>query len=361
MSAHRTPPCPYFAECGGCPLMDREYEDQLRKKRKRLAEALDADPEPVTPSPRQVDYRRRVTWHGAYDDEGVRVGTMRAEGQARELVNLPSCLVVHPELNVALESVRAAVNDLVPGEGEFRLEATCDADERVGLVFHVSRTDEEPFAKVARAMMDTGVAAVRVVDDQDKVRFEQGDPRQFVLRPGVHFSLQSFTQVNFEQNEALVGEVLRAAREVDAKRVLDLYSGIGNHALALAPHVQSVLAVESALGAVADARDNAARAGLDRVTVLRSAASAAVRELVKRRERFDVVVLNPTRAGADGVVEHLPRLKARRVIYVSCSPSTLARDLKVLKKADYRLTRATPFDMFCQTAHVETVAVVDRK
>lgn len=368
----RTPSCPHLERCGGCQLMHLDDAAQLESKRAfvqaALARAGVTAPAvaPVRAAASVEGYRRRTLWHGLYGPGGVRFGLFH--NQSQRIVDLPDCRVLHPELNVALESVRGAIAHLVEGAGSFRVEAVCDATERVGLVLFIPRDAIDGFAEVARAMIETGVVAVRIVDEHDSTLLEEGDPRQFVLRTEaagaarheVRYSLQSFTQLNFEQNSALVEHVLASAREAGARRVLDLYSGIGNYAVTLAAEADEVLAVESSMSSVADSRDNAARLGRSNLRCVRSASSSAVRELVRRGERFDFVVLNPTRAGADGVVGSLARLGAARICYVSCSPPTLARDLAVLQRAGYRLTSVTPFDMFPQTYHVETIAVLDR-
>lgn len=370
----RTPPCPYWEICGNCQLMQLSYAAQLEAKHGLVAEALrrvdrlDARPAPVQASVPETGTRRRTTVRASFGPGGLRMGLSRHG--SRDLVDLPTCLILHPQLNAALETVRAAVTAYLGGtSGEFELDAVCDLDSRVGLVFHVARALFDGFAAACHALVEAGIEAVRLVDEHDRTLLEEGDPRQFVLRrtaaPGgpleTRFSLQSFTQLNFEQNEALVACVQAAAQEVGARRILDLYAGIGNYSLPLAPQALEVVAVESSMSSVADARDNAVRLGLANVRSLRGATGRVVRELIRRRERFDFVVLNPTRAGADGVVEHLARLGPRRICYVSCSPPTLARDLAVLARDGYRVTAIQPFDMFPQTYHVETVAVADRR
>ena len=364
----RTAPCPYFAACRNCGLMEQTYAAQLATKRQAIVDAfarhgLAPEVPEVVPSPREDGYRRRATFRGVYRAEGVALGLFRAG--THELTDLPHCMVVHPELDVALDSVRGTVGDFLTGRvGEFRVEVLCDADERVGVELFVPREDLDAFEQVAAALIETGVAAVRIADESGSTLREHGDPRQFTARRvgsvACQLSLESFTQLNGEQNEQLVAHVEAMAGDLAGARVLDLYSGLGNYALPLAVRAREVLAVETSLSAVADARNSAERLGLKNLRSVRSPASQAVRELAHRRERFDLVVLNPTRAGADGVMPALAKLKPRRIIYVSCSPRTLARDLaELLKKPRYILKTIKAFDMFPQTTHVETVAVLE--
>jgi 23S rRNA (uracil1939-C5)-methyltransferase len=353
--------------------MHLEYPAQLEAKRAFVSRALvqhgllDATPVPVVASPAEEGYRRRTTVRGRTGPDGPRLGLLRRG--THDLVDLPSCQILHPQLSLALESVRSAVAVYVEGSvGDFKLQAVCDTGSRVGLEFCVDRPLVGEFADVCGALAEAGIEAVRLVDCHGTLVLEEGDPRQFVARTlssedgpvELRFSLHSFTQLNFEQNQALVAHVETAAREVEPARIVDLYSGIGNYSLPLARHAREVVSVESSMSSVADARDNGARLGLTNIRCVRLASGAAVRELLRRGERIDLVVLNPTRAGAESIVESLCKLAPRRICYVSCSPPTLARDLAVLVHKGYTVTSITPFDMFPQTYHVETVAVLDR-
>ena len=344
--------------------MELTYDAQLAAKRGYVVEAfkkhgMDVAPAPVVAAPAEDGYRRRTTARGSFGPSGVQLGLLRAG--TRELIDLPECMVLHPQLRLALGAVREAVAAYAgDASGAFQVEAVGDTESRVGLVFTVAPDLVEMFEEVCLALVEAGVECVSLFDEAGTRLLEEGDPRQFKIGSQTRFSVRSFTQLNFEQNISLVAHVVQVARDAKAKRVLDLYSGIGNYALELAREAEEVVAVESAMSSVADCRDNAAARGLANLKSLRSPSGEAVRELVRRRERFDLVVLNPTRAGADGVVEPLVKLKAPRIAYVSCSPPTLARDVAGLVRGGYRLASLTPFDMFPQTYHVETVAVLTR-
>jgi 23S rRNA (uracil1939-C5)-methyltransferase len=164
----------------------------------------------------------------------------------------------------------------------------------------------------------------------------------------------TFTQVNPEANRILVQTVLELAQPLEGRSVLDLYSGAGNLSLPLAEAGARVTAVEQSAGAAADAAAAAERRGLDAYRVLNERAESAARALSANGESFDLVVLDPPRSGARELMEPILALRPQSIVYVSCDPATLARDLAELSRG-YRVDRVQPIDMFPQTYHVETV------
>jgi 23S rRNA (uracil1939-C5)-methyltransferase len=165
-----------------------------------------------------------------------------------------------------------------------------------------------------------------------------------------------FTQVNAQQNRALVSAVVAAAALDGTERVLDLFCGVGNFSLPLARRAAALVGVESFAPAVADAAANAARHGITNALFHAEPAEGAA----LRHGAFDVVLLDPPRTGAYPVMRDLQQLRPRRILYVSCDPATLARDLLPLVHNGYRVSSSQPFDLFPQTWHVESLTVLDR-
>ncbi|MCW5893512.1 MAG: class I SAM-dependent RNA methyltransferase [bacterium] len=187
-------------------------------------------------------------------------------------------------------------------------------------------------------------------------RLVVGDPRlRVAVEPDLALEIpaDAFTQVHPDANLLLVATVLELGAFASGERVLDLYAGAGNFGLPIARRGAAVTAIERSGVAVAAARDNAARLGLD-VTTLEHDVAAGLAALPGAA--FDAVVLDPPRAGATDAIPQLLARRPPRIVYVSCDPATLARDARALVAGGYRLLRAQPVDLFPHTYHVETAA-----
>jgi 23S rRNA (uracil1939-C5)-methyltransferase len=333
-----TPPCAWDDRCGGCDLSFLGAEARRRGLAEMVSRALDLAVE-IEPSPRSEGHRARIK----LAIEGGRVG-YRAH-RSRELVEATRCLVARDELNVALELVRAALAD-APDLPSTDVELRTDG-ERVVAAFHGGRWSPEHRAATAR-LGDVALDGHLI----------HGDPTLRVPVAGLRLDAgpDVFFQVNLEGNEALVAWVVEAALEARAEAVLDLYAGIGNLSLPVAARGVPVVAVELAGRAIADLRTSAGRLGFTNVRAL----PMDVARFEPSREAFDVVILDPPRAGAADVLPRVLRNRPRRAILVSCDVNAAVRDVNIARKAGYTLTRARCFDLFPDTHHVETVSVLDR-
>jgi 23S rRNA (uracil-5-)-methyltransferase RumA len=177
------------------------------------------------------------------------------------------------------------------------------------------------------------------------------DELTLTVSPGV------FTQVNLAGNRRLIRALLQLSNIQKEQRVIEFYCGAGNLSLPLASRAREVIGIEQNRTAVADAHANAARAHLTNVRFRCASARLGMRQLLRAHARADVVVLDPPRSGAAEVIEEVPRLGAQTVVYVSCDPATLARDLRQLQKHGYRTQVLQPLDLFPHSYHVETIAV----
>jgi 23S rRNA (uracil1939-C5)-methyltransferase len=176
----------------------------------------------------------------------------------------------------------------------------------------------------------------------------------------IAFRSADFIQVNGEVNRKLVKLAVAALDPGPEDEVLDLFSGLGNFTLPLARKAKSVTGVEGAAGLVARARRNAEQNGIANAGFEQADLFAEKQYGGWAKRHYAGILLDPPRAGAREIIAHFPRLDARRIVYVSCHPATLARDAKLLAEQGWRLTRASVLDMFPHTAHVESMAVFDR-
>lgn len=351
------PVCPYVVRCGGCPFMHLDLSTQRAHKQRFLREALVKAGAPsdlqvhFTGDERALGYRRRARLAYRVAGRARELGYRRE--RSRDLVDVAECAVLEPSLNGALTELRARLLPLLAGEGEISL-----ARGRSGGAVAVLRTDaaQEPAlyaqceALIAEGKLEG--LALWVQGTSKPARF--GAPEEWTEGPDgqpLEGTLGGFSQAQADVNRALVERVRQQAQTKGA-RVLELYAGHGNFTLALAEGAASYTAVEQDTAAVGALRKNLASRGLSAKVVEGDAAKHTT------GPALDVVVLDPPRAGAPGVLSALIARKLKQVVYVSCDTATLARDVAPLLAAGVQIRWAEAFDMFPQTADLESLLVL---
>ncbi len=368
--SRRTPPCPAFPDCGGCQWQHLDYPAQLAAKETILADALRRigrfpfpDPASITPSPSEFFYRHRV--QVKFLTRGGRPTWGFFSAASHRLVEVRRCLIAHPAINTLLPSL----DRFLAGNGvDPRLVGTVEMDvdgpgRKVACILHPRRRSMDPGAH--------GVAAEVPGDDGTTLTVELANAtrvRRMPVRPGwftfdsAGFTLSSgpgvFSQNNLSLNPRLVGTVLEFAAVTKDDVVADIYCGVGNYSLPLAARAGQVWAVENNRKACRYGEASAATAGLGNIRFIQQNARDA---LTGMPPHLAVAVINPPRVGAAEIMDGLAAARPRRIVYVSCNPATLARDLGTLAGKGYRVTRLAPFDMFPQTRHLETVALAERQ
>ncbi|MEB3329843.1 MAG: 23S rRNA (uracil(1939)-C(5))-methyltransferase RlmD [Candidatus Sericytochromatia bacterium] len=390
------PPCPVFGRCGGCQWQVVAADAQLRWKTALVAEALTrlggleaaSVLRPCLPSPEPWHYRNKVHWAVTRDAEGWRVGLY--EPRSHAIVEAEACAIQHPLLTRAQDAVRALLTEFDPppydeqrGTGFLR-SAFAKVGHRTGEVMLglVARKPElrreKEWIAAARRLLPELTTFVLNVNPGSGNKLLGAETRTLFgpgaivesLGAGLRLTISplSFFQVNGAAVEVLYEEVVRACDlpgepAAEGPRWVDAYGGTGAIALYLAARgAGHVTGLEVVGAATADARANAAANGLaGRTTFHTGRVETLLPGLIARGERPDGVVLDPPRKGCEpAVLEALLAAAPRRVVYVSCNPATLARDLRVLVAGGYRLTHVQPVDMFPQTSHVECVARLER-
>lgn len=320
------PPCPYYGECGGCQYQHIAYPRQLELKQRVVAEQLRrigrfSDPPvlPTLPSPEQFNYRNHARFTvGKFGDMGfVRRGTHR-------LIPIRECLLMAPWINQTIDQLRG----------------DCSESRALNLRYGVN----------------TGDYLIQPKFKNPAVELETGQPfyNETLLGHPFQVGAPSFFQVNTHQAERMI-ELVREYLQADKTDLLiDAYTGVGTFAILLAPAVGRVIALEESPQAVRNARENGA--GVPNVEFL----EGKVEDLLPDLDvQADVVLLDPPRAGCHPqVLDALIANPPRQVIYVSCDPATLARDLRILVDSGFALDRVQPVDLFPQTYHVECVTVL---
>lgn len=352
-SPHRTKSeCPYFYECGGCAYWHTDYEFELEIKQRcvedciRRIGGIECEILPIIGCPSDRRYRNKASYKVA----GGEVGFFA--GHTHELVSVSDCLLQTEQTNSAAKCI-----------GRFLKENGLDGSIFIrtlgGRV--VAGIDAELEAAAAAELADklrgVGVdlagllANGKTVYGSDRLTDKVGETEYAV-------SADSFYQVNIFHTKTLYDKVREFAALGGRETVWDLYCGTGTIGLYLASGAKRIVGVETVPSAVEDARENARRNGVNNAEYICASATEAA---IKLREKPDVVILDPPRRGCDKrVIEAVTKSGAERVVYVSCKPSTLARDMKLFASFGYTAAKACPVDMFPRTAHVETVVLMSR-
>lgn len=368
----RAPPCPAFGTCGGCQWLHLTYDEQLRAKAQILRETLarlgglpDVPIAPPIPSPRELHYRTRVQLKVRATGRGYQMGFYAAGSHT--LVPLEGCPLADETVNALWAQLRQCLNaEERHAIGEIELAYSPDERRAVALILPGGGGHPITRPLLQRCLERVPVLKGVLGGQRGGGWLTEGDPTltYTVDVPGATYRCRaqaaSFFQVNLHLNPSLAESVLASAGLQGGERVLDLYCGVGNLSLPLAAKAGSLLGVDVSREAIQDAQANAREHGLTACEFWRAEVGPALAQLQREGERFDVVVLDPPREGARGLMEPLARLDPARVVYVSCNPTTLARDLKALVKGGYRVTGVQALDFFPQTFHLECVAALER-
>ena len=382
-SPHRiAPDCPYFPRCGGCTYRHMDYAEELALKRRRVQDNFariggsEVEVEEILGAAETRRYRNKAQYPVSPDG---RIGFYRA--RTHEVIDTRECLLVKPEADAAAEAVRqymrdfrAAGYDERTGRGLLRhvyVRSNTKSESLICLLVNGKRLPHE--AELVERLRRACPKAVGIVLGEntrrdnvilgERYRTLWGADRLEDVLCGRVFrlSVPSFYQVNHEQAERLYAKAIEYAQLTGEETVLDLYCGAGTITLALASHAKRVLGAEIVPEAIDDARENAARSGVENAEFFCGDASDVAKKLAQENLRPDVITVDPPRKGlAEDVVESIARMQPERVVYVSCDSATMARDVKRFAALGYRAVRACAVDLFPRADHVETVVLLSK-
>ena len=383
----RPPPCPYAGQCGGCDFQHGDYALQLQLKKAVVAELLlrggptlaaaaEALADPLG-APQELHYRQRLRLRV---DGRVRLGFTRF--QSHEVVPVAACLLggaLHNRVLSALATLPAA-RTLCQLAEEVEILENPDRGQAV-VVLRLRRKPRPADISAARAVCGAvaDIASVFLHGSGFALQGPYGaaasadglvDGRTLAhsyapsatLPRGLSLGWEvgGFCQVNLRQNLSLIDTVLDFCQPWQGMSLLDLYCGMGNFSLPLAMRGARVHGIEGQAAAIRSASANAMRAGLTETRFEQSPIHQACDRLVTEGRRFDCIVIDPPRQGAPELAPRLAELTAGRLVYISCDPATLCRDLQQLVAAGFAIRRLQPVDMFPQTHHIETVVLLEK-
>ncbi len=369
------PPCPYYGRCGGCNLQHCSYDGQLNIKTQIVAELfqdLSKNIGTCAPSPEQFGYRQRIRLQ-IHDNT---VGFLRF--RSAEIVPITACLLAHPLINSVLESLLQSESFQILSAISKELELLYNPETNsVTLLFHGKRRPRPTEQKRADKLVGTIDAVERIFftgsDFSLEGPYTNGTgacgtklfsylfEETSAYKPfRLSWEVGGFCQVNLHQNKNLINYVLQHCQGFSGLQILDLCCGMGNFSIPLAQIADSVIGVEGQGAAIRAAKQNSTEAGLTNTQFIKGAIDSACLKFIKEKRRFDLTLVDPPRQGVGACTTDLAKITRKRILYISCDPATLVRDIINLQNQNFRLISIQPFDMFPQTHHIETIAILEK-
>ncbi|MDY0922877.1 MULTISPECIES: 23S rRNA (uracil(1939)-C(5))-methyltransferase RlmD [unclassified Leclercia] len=352
------PRCPHFGVCGGCQQQHASIALQERSKSNALARLLKHDVNEVI-ADKPWGYRRRARLSLNYQPKTARLEMGFRKANSSDIVDVKQCPILVPRLEALLPEVRKCLSDLQGVRHLGHVELVLANSGPLMVLRHtapLSAKDREKLERFSHSHeLDLYLAPQSEILEQLSGETPWYDSDGLRLT----FSPRDFIQVNDGVNQQMVATALDWLDIQPDDRVLDLFCGMGNFTLPLAKRAHSVVGVEGVAALVEKGRDNAIHNGLQNVTFFHENLEEDVTQQPWAAHGFDKILLDPARAGAPGVMQHIIKLAPKRVVYVSCNPATLARDSEALLAAGYQIQRLAMLDMFPHTGHLESMALFE--
>ncbi|MGH2319625.1 23S rRNA (uracil(1939)-C(5))-methyltransferase RlmD [Planococcus sp. SE5232] len=378
-----TAPCPVFDTCGGCQIQHLSYEGQMTFKQKLVRDAItrigklpDVPVHPVKGMEHPWRYRNKSQIPFGTQDGKVVAGFYQT--RSHDIADTDICLIQTPEADAIMVALKKNLAEIgiepyeeATHRGMLRHVVVRKA-RATGEIMVVLVTKKKKFPQAVRAIELIQATVPEVTSVVQNINSEKtnvifGDETLTLWGKDViedqigdvrfEISARSFYQINPEQTEVLYGQALEYAQLTGKETVIDAYCGIGTISLFLAQRAEFVMGVEIVPQAIEDAKRNAELNGLSNTLFEAGPAEQVIPRWYKEGKKADVLVVDPPRKGCDEqLLRTILKQRPRRVVYVSCNPATLARDLRILEDGGYRTKEVQPVDMFPQSTHCEAVA-----
>lgn len=365
------PQCQHFGVCGGCALQHLSPAAQVTAKQQTLLDNLQRIGGVV---PREVmppllgptwGYRRRARLSAHRNPNSGKVLVGFTERHRHLVTDVWHCHTLDPRVGGHIEKISELLSSLSIADRIPQMEVAIGDDATVLSLRVLAPPDEADRQRLATFEAEQGMRIQLQAGKPEEAVPLQGErlPLHYLLPESgvdIAFEPSDFIQVNGEVNRRLVELAMRELDPQPDEDVLDLFAGLGNFTLPLARKAASVTGVEGEAGLVGRARANAVRNGVSNVHFEQANLFDEKQSGTWAKRKYACILLDPPRAGAKEIVAQFPRFGARKLVYVSCHPATLARDAKMLMEQGWTLARAGILDMFPHTAHVESMAVFER-
>ena len=369
------PKCPHFTVCGGCNMQHIQLDEQIRLKQDVLKSHLEhfagIQPEQWLPALRssREDYRRKARIGVRYLPHKDKLVVGFRENQSNKLISIDRCMVLDREFG-SITALKQLLQSLKAKAAIGHIELAMGDDEIALLVRHTEKLSQQDVNQLKQFALNKqwqlylqpeGAESLHRVDDPTAAMRLHYALDDFDLKFG--FSPLDFTQVNSTINPQMVKLACDLLQLQQGERVLDLFCGLGNFTLPLARCVGEtgqVVGVEGSEEMVRRAAENAEINGIIHAHFYSQDLTKDFSHHSWANQGFDALLIDPPRAGAEEIMHYVPKFGAKKIVYVSCNPATLARDAGVLAQHGYRLKKAGVMDMFTHTGHVESIALFEK-
>lgn len=378
--------CKISNKCGSCQLLDKEYEETLKIKLSHVNELFKKNNinyviKEINPSENKIKYRNKMIVGFKYINNDIIAGFY--EENSHKIIAMDSCLM-HSDIQNKI------VQEIIKIMKQLKLRPY-DEDRRNGLIRYLLikegfKTNElmvvivtgqevfpgsNEFCKRIRSISPNIKTIVQnintrktsvVLGDKEKILFGNGYISDYLFDLRFNITSKSFFQVNPKQAERLYSKVMEYATLDNTKTIIDAYSGVGTIGMYLSKFCKNVISVENNKQAFLAAIYNAKVNNIKNVKFYNDDATLFIKDLAYNKEKIDLIIMDPPRTGStEEFIMSCVKLRPNKIVYVSCGPDTLARDLKLFLKNNYFISKASCFDMFCFSNHIETVVCLERK
>lgn len=377
------PPCKYYDRCGGCQLQHLTNESQNGYKQKKVEDLLGkfGDVEELISMDNPYEYRNKIQYSFGYGKKNKIIAGMYAKN-THKIIDIEQCIVQDPIADKIIKTIKQIMRKYKmeaynedTGQGFLRhvLIRTGFTSGEVMVVLVTSHhvfEGKRNFVKILRKKHPEITTMILNVNNKntsmilgptESNMYGRGFIEDSICGMKFRVSSKSFYQINSQQAAILYKKAIEIADFKGNERIIDAYSGVGTISLIVSKKVKEVIGVEINNDGVRDAIRNAQNNDIQNVYFHRADAGEFMVEMANKDEKIDGVIMNPPRAGSDETfLSSMCTLNPEKIIYISCNPETLARDLKYLVKEGYKVNKIQPVDMFPQTNHVEVVTLLTK-
>ena len=365
----REPPCPFFGACGGCQWQHLPYQAQTLWKNNIFSDLMirskviaSGHIKPIVSAPDEWNYRNRVQLKCHLTSKGLVVGFYRTGSHS--VVDVDKCRLVAPPIQQTLDLLRSELPEAPCVDCVSQVDVACGDDDQVRVILHVAakgrkqlRSWLQAFAErhqVNACLQAGGKETLEVVHGESDLTVTVDQPEI-----NLNYGPGGFVQVNSAQNRKMLASLLDLFAFDGSENVLDLFCGMGNFSLPLARRAGRVVGVEDYAPSIDRARMNATANNISNVEFY-AADAATIMARYQTVDDLSLVVLDPPRTGNYQTSRELLKVRPEQILYVSCDPATLVRDLTPLVNGGYAVVSSQPFDLFPQTWHIESVTLLKR-